>query len=253
MASAAGKLAGKRALISGANSGTARAAAARFVAEGATVGLIARREDVLNKVASSLGDRAMPLAADVADDRAIAEAVSKFSDRYGGVDIVVNAAAIDGPAALKDLTPEIWRRQLEVNLSGTFFLTREGVLRMNGDGGGVVINFGSELGLVGMALMSHYCASKFGVIGLTKALAAELAPKVRVNCICPGPIDTPGMDAELNWYPDPEASRKAAIDRVPLKRFATVEEIAEVVLFFASDATFATGSIFSIDGGTTAV
>ena len=191
--------------------------------------------------------------ADVADDKAVGAAVARFADAYGGIDIAVNAAGIDGPSSLEDLTPEIWRQQLDVNLSGTFYVTREAALRMMAGDGGVVINVSSELGLVGMGLYAHYCASKFGVIGLTKALALELAPKVRVNCICPGPIDTPMMDAELAWFPDPVATRKMAIDRVPLKRFASPQEVAAAVLFFAADAPFATGSVFSLDGGTTAV
>ena len=251
--STTGSLRGKRALVSGASSGVGKATAELFVAEGAVVGLIARRADALEQVAAPLGDAAMTLVADVSDDRAIAAAVEAFCMRFGCPDIVVNAAGIDGPAPLEDLTPDLWRRQLDVNLSGTFYLAREGALRMMAADGGVIINLGSELSLVGMGLYAHYCASKFGVVGLTKALAVELAPKVRVNCICPGPIDTPMMDAELDWFDDPVATRQAAIDRVPLKRFATAEEIARSILFFAAGASFATGSILSIDGGTTAI
>lgn len=248
-----GRLAGKHAIISGASSGVGMATAELFVAEGAKVGLIARRADKLAEVAARLGEAAIALVADVSDDLAVATAVARFADHFGGVDVVVNAAGIDGPAPLKDLTPEVWRRQIDVNLSGTFYLTRECALRMMEADGGVIINLGSELSQIGMGMFSHYCASKFGVVGLTKALAHELAPKIRVNCICPGPIDTPMMDAELEWFPDPAATRKAAIERVPLKRFATPDEIARAVLYFATDATYATGSIFAIDGGTTAM
>jgi len=247
------RLQGKRALITGATSGVGKATAALFAAQGAALGLIARRADALAGIVAGLGTRAMALPADVADDKAVAAAVDRFALAQGGIDIVVNAAGIDGPAPLKDLTPEIWRRQLDVNLSGTFYVAREAGLRMAAGEGGVIINLGSELSLVGMGLYAHYCASKFGVVGLTKALAHELAPKVRVNCICPGPIDTPMMDAELDWFPDPAATRQAAIERVPLKRFATPDEIARAILYFAVDAPFATGSIFSLDGGTTAV
>jgi NAD(P)-dependent dehydrogenase (short-subunit alcohol dehydrogenase family) len=253
MTSRDGRLSGKRALISGASSGVGKATAMLFAAEGATVGLIARRADVLAEVAAPLGSSAMSLPADVADDAAVAACVARFCEAHGGVDVVVNAAGIDGPAPLKDLTPEIWRRQIDVNLNGTFYLAREAGLRMMDGDGGVIINLGSELALVGMGLYAHYCASKFGVVGLTKALAHELAPKVRVNCLCPGPIDTPMMDAELDWFPDPVATRQAAIDRVPLKRFATADEIARAILFFAADAPFATGSVLNIDGGTTAI
>ena len=248
------RLEGKRAIITGASSGVGKASAKLFVEEGAKVGLIARRAEALQEVAGALGPAAFHHTADIADDRAVATAVDALAGELGGIDIVLNSAGMDGPAPLKDLTPEVWRRQIDVNLSGTFYVTREAVLRMQEQGGGgCVINIGSELSLVGMGIFSHYCASKFGVVGLTKALAHELAPDIRVNCICPGPIDTPMMDAELAWFPDPEATRKGAIERVPLKRFASPEEVARAVLYFAADATYATGSIFSLDGGTTAV
>jgi NAD(P)-dependent dehydrogenase (short-subunit alcohol dehydrogenase family) len=98
-----------------------------------------------------------------------------------------------------------------------------------------------------------YCASKFGVIGVTKAMAAELAPRgIRVNAICPGPIATPMMESELLYFPDPEATRVLATERVPLKRWATPEEIADAILYLGA-TTFATGSVWSIDGGTTAI
>lgn len=247
-------LAGKRAIITGASSGVGMATAELFVSKGASVGLIARREDVLKELCAKLGDRAHYAAADIADDAAVASAMSHFDGALGGVDILVNSAGMDGPAPLEDLTPEVWRRQIDVNLSGTFYVLRECALRMKKAGnGGSIVNLGSELSLIGMGWFSHYCASKFGVVGLTKAMAHELAPDIRVNCVCPGPIDTPMMDAELEWFPDPEATRKGAIERVPLKRFATPQEVAEAILFFAADASYATGSVFSLDGGTTAV
>jgi NAD(P)-dependent dehydrogenase (short-subunit alcohol dehydrogenase family) len=248
------KLEGKSVIITGASSGVGKASAELFVQEGARVGLIARREDHLSALVDELGPAAIYAVADIADDKQVATAVSHLADGLGGIDVLVNSAGIDGPAPLEALTPEIWRRQIDVNLSGTFYVAREAALRMRRDGSkGAIINLGSELGLMGMGLYVHYCASKFGVVGLTKALAAELAPDIRVNCICPGPIDTPMMDAELEWFPDPAATRIAAIARVPMQRFATPEEVARAILFFAADAPFATGSVFSLDGGTTAV
>jgi NAD(P)-dependent dehydrogenase (short-subunit alcohol dehydrogenase family) len=246
-------LAGKRTIVTGATSGVGMATAELFASLGAKVGLVARRAELLDQLAAKLGEGALPLCADVADDAAVERVVNRAAEAFGGLDIAVNAAGIDGPAPLADLTPEVWRRQIDVNLSGTFYLARQAALHMRTGAGGVIVNLGSELSLVGMGFYAHYCASKFGVVGLTKALAHELAPKVRVNCVCPGPIDTPMMDAELEWFPDPVATRKAAIERVPLKRFATAQEIARTILFIAVDAPFATGSIFSIDGGTTAV
>ena len=171
--------------------------------------------------------------------------------QHGAPTLLVNAAGIDGPVALNDLTPDVWNEQISVNLSGSFFVARETALVM-ADGGSIV-NLGSELSFLGMGLFVHYCASKFGVIGMTKAMAMELAPRIRVNAVCPGPVDTPMMDAELEWFPDPVATRKAATERVPMKRFATPEEIAETILFVAVSMPFATGSAISVDGGTTAM
>ena len=249
------QLQGRKVIITGASSGVGKATAELFVAEGAQVGLIARREEAIRVLAGGLGDGAHAAAADIADDAAVAAAVDALAAAMGGVDGVVHAAGMDGPAPLEDLTPEVWRRQIDVNLSGSFYVAREAALRMKkaGQKDGSIVLLGSELSMIGMGWFVHYCASKFGVVGLTKALAHELAPDIRVNCICPGPIDTPMMDAELEWFPDPVAARKGAIERVPLKRFAQPGEVARAALFFTADASFATGSIFSLDGGTTAV
>jgi NAD(P)-dependent dehydrogenase (short-subunit alcohol dehydrogenase family) len=189
----------------------------------------------------------------VADPRAVAEAVSTAHERLGGLDIAINAAGVGMPTPLEDLHPAGWREVLGINLSGTFFVAREAGLRMLDDGGGTIVNVGSELSSIGMGQYSAYCASKFGVVGLTKALAAELAPTVRVNVVCPGPIDTPMMDAEIDWYPDPEATRREAIERVPLKRFAQPEEVVGAIRFLAFEAPFATGAVLPLDGGTTMV
>lgn len=245
-----GRLEGLRTLVTGASSGVGEATARLFAAEGAKVALVARRRTALARLAAELGGEALALPADVADPKAVARVVAKTVAAFGGLDIVVNSAGIVYPAALKDVTPELWRQHIDVNLSGTFYVAREAALRMTK--GGSIVNVGSELSLVGTALYAPYCASKAGVMGLTRALAHELAPAIRVNCVCPGPIDTPMMDAELAWFPDPDATRKAVTDRVPLKRFATADEIAETILFIAV-TPYCTGSIFSVDGGTTAV
>jgi NAD(P)-dependent dehydrogenase (short-subunit alcohol dehydrogenase family) len=250
---AEGRLAGKRALVTGASSGIGLATAERFVAEGASVALLARRGEVLAEISERLGPSAVPFAADVADPDAVADVVARAASQLGGLDVAVNAAGIDGPVALRDLDAPTWRETIDINLSGTFYVAREAALVMREAGSGTIVNVGSELSSIGMELYVHYCASKAGVIGLTKALAMELAPTVTVNAVCPGPVDTPMMDAELEWFPDPVAAREGAIERVPLKRFATPEEVAGTVLYLAADAPFATGMALALDGGTTAI
>lgn len=246
-------VAGSRILITGASSGVGRAAARAFAGDGARVALVARRAEALEALADELGDAAIAHPADVADSDAVEAVVAMVGDSFGGLDVVVNAAGVGMPTPLGELDPDGWQEVIDVNLSGTFYVAREAGLKMLAGDGGTIVNIGSELSSIGMAFYAPYCASKFGVIGLTKALAAELAPAVRVNAVCPGPIDTPMMDAELDWYPDPEATRIEATERVPLKRFAAPEEVVEAIRFLAFDAPYATGATLPLDGGTTMV
>lgn len=240
-----------RALVTGASSGVGMATARLIHARGGSVALVARRADVLSGLAAELGPRALPFPCDVADPAAVARTVAAADAALGGLDLVVNAAGVDGPASLEEMTPEKWATSIGINLSGTFWVAREAALRMTE--GGSIVNLGSELALMGMGLYTDYCASKFGVIGVTKAMAHELAPrKIRVNAICPGPIATPMMESELLYFPDPDQTRIDATERVPLKRWATPEEIADAILYLGA-TSFATGSVWSIDGGTTAI
>ena len=246
-------LSGSGILITGASSGVGEAGARAFVDAGARVAMLARRGDVLDRLADELGDAALAIPTDVADPEAVSAAVERAWVTFGGLDLAVNAAGVGMPIPLDQLTPEAWREVLAINLTGTFNVAREVGLRMAANRSGSIVNVGSELSSIGMGFYVSYCASKFGVIGLTKALAAELAPDVRVNVVCPGPIDTPMMDAELEWYPDPEATRREAIERVPLKRFARPEEVVDAIRFIAFEAPFATGSVLPLDGGTTMI
>lgn len=247
-----GQFDGKVALITGASSGIGKAAAAQFVAEGARVALLARRLEPLEQLAGELGETAIVLQADVADPDAVAGAVAQTVERLGGIDVVVNSAGVAQPLSLADLDAAAWRATIDVNLSGSFYVAREAGLRMSANGAGAIVNLGSELSVLGMAMYIAYCASKAGVIGLTKALAAELAPNVRVNAVLPGPVDTPMLDAEFHCFPDPQAAYDSTIARVPLRRLATAEEVAAAVLYIAH-APYATGTTLELDGGTTIV
>jgi NAD(P)-dependent dehydrogenase (short-subunit alcohol dehydrogenase family) len=242
-----------RALITGASSGVGRAVAAQLAAEGARVALLARRADALALTAEELGGGHYVLPCDVADAEQAARAVASAAEQLGGLDLVVNAAGVCLPVALADLDTATWAETLAINLTGTFTVARSAALIMRADSGGAIVNVGSELGTIGMAGFAHYCAAKAGVVGLTRALAAELAPTVRVNAVLPGPIDTPMLHAELALTSDPAATRIEALERVPLGRFATAEEVATAILFLGLDASYATGACLALDGGTTVV
>jgi NAD(P)-dependent dehydrogenase (short-subunit alcohol dehydrogenase family) len=116
---------------------------------------------------------------------------------------------------------------------------------------GTIVNIGSEMSFIAMAQYAAYCASKAGVLGLTRALAAEFAPHVTVNAVCPGPVDTPMLESEFEWFGDATQARAETEERVPLGRIATASEVAELIVFTALKAPYSTGAAFRIDGGTT--
>lgn len=245
-------LKGKTALITGASSGIGMATARLLSERGARVALMSRREDELSRLAGEIGNDTVIRVVDVADPKAVAVSVESIWEEMNGVDYLVHAAGIVTPSSLEQLGPELWDRTISVNLSGAFYVMRECGLRMRERGHGSIVAIGSDLSVNGLELYAHYCASKAGLAGLVKAMALELAPVVRVNCVCPGPVDTPMMTAELEWFGGVETAKPAAIAGVPLKRFAGAIEIAKFAVFIVAEASFATGSILSTDGGTTA-
>lgn len=248
-----GRLAGRHALITGASSGIGAATARRFVEEGAKVALLARSVDKLNALAEELGSAATVCAADVGNRAEVEAAISSAGEGMGGLDVVVNAAGVAQPALLGDTTDESWDEMIRINLTGVFYVCRAAEPLLRKGENPTIVNLGSELSFVGLGMCASYCAAKFGVLGLTKALAAELAPDITVNAVCPGPVDTPMLAGELALFPDPDKAMDDTIERVPLRRLAQPEEVAAAIAYLVADAKFATGSSLVLDGGVTAI
>ncbi len=237
-----GRVAGKVALITGAARGMGAAHARRFIAEGARVVL----GDILDAegaaLAAELSSDARYIRLDVTKPDDWAAAVALCVADFGGLHILVNNAGIFGGAAIVDHPLDLWQRMIEINLTGVFLGIRAATSALVASGSGSIINISSVAGLRGAPGGSAYVASKFGVRGLTKAVAAELAPfGVRCNSVHPGIIDTPmaeGLNTQGYDY--------------PLGRMARSEEVTNLVLYLASDeASYSTGSEFIVDGGLT--
>jgi len=188
---------------------------------------------------------AAALRADVADPDSVKRAFAELDALWGGLDILVNNAGISIRHRFLDITPEEWRRVIDVNLNGMFYVAQQAARRMLEAGGGVILNMASTNGLMGYPFYADYNASKAGVIALTRSMALELAPKVRVVAVCPGFILTPMQEAEYT----PEMLREFE-GKVPLRRVGRPEEVAALFAYLASDeAAFLTGHCYVIDGG----
>lgn len=180
--------------------------------------------------------------------------VATAAGHGGGLDYVFCNAGIPGVAPIEQLTEELWDRVLDVNLKGTYLVVRAAVSHLKQRGGGAIVTMGSEAGLTGQPELAAYCASKGGVINLTRALALELIPhNIRVNCLCPGITDTPMCEEEANMAADPQAVWTMWETWAPANRWADPKEQAKAVLYLMRDATFMVGGLLVSDGGYTAL
>ena len=198
-------------------------------------------------------DRLVAAPGDVSSVAGCEAVVAAAVEGLGGLDILVNSAGVAFFLPLEDSDEAVWDATLDTNLKGTFFCMRAaaGPLR---DSGGNIVNVASDAGLIGEKGLSVYCASKGGVVNLTRAMALELAPTVRVNCVCPGYVDTDMVRRDgIDQADDPQAAEQAIVDYAPLKRISKPAEIAKAIAYLAGeDALFITGSALQIDGGSTA-
>jgi meso-butanediol dehydrogenase / (S,S)-butanediol dehydrogenase / diacetyl reductase len=241
-------LQGKRVLITGGASGIGLATAARFLDEGARVIIVDRDTAACERIQRDLGALTGAFHADVSDAKQVQHAFGNAVVGLGGLDIVINNAGISIRHKFLDITAEDWDRVLAVNLTGVFNVAQKAAQYMMQHDGGVILNMGSTNGIVGHPWYADYNASKAGLIELTRSMALELAPKVRVNAVAPGYVLTPMQRAEYS-----DAMLEAVNRKIPLGRHATPEEVAGLFAFLASDdATYITGQVCVIDGGETA-
>lgn len=241
-------LKGKRVLITGGASGIGAATAARFLEEGALVCVLDRDAKGREQIQKQLPGLAGTVAADVSDLQQVQAAFSQAVRRMGGVDVVINNAGISIRHNFLEITPEEWDKIIAVNLTGVFYVAQTAAKHMWERGSGVILQTASTNGIVGQPYYADYNATKAGVIELTKTMALELAPKVRVCAVAPGYVLTPMQRAEYSDAMLEEVNRK-----IPLQRHARPEEIAALFAFLASDdAAYMTGQVFTIDGAETA-
>lgn len=242
---------GKRVLVTGGARGIGAATVRRFLEEGATVAVGARRSASVDALCHELGDEARVFSAPGAlEDRSSCAAVVETAVAgLGGLDILVNAAGVFEEMPFEAINQAHWEATFNVNAAGTFFTLQAALPHLEAAVGNAV-NLGSDAGLIGFPPSSVYSGAKAAVVNLTRALALELAGRIRINCVCPGNVATDMINAAAEASSNREAYLADARDRAPMGRMALPEEVADAILYLASPrASFTHGAILSVDGG----
>jgi NAD(P)-dependent dehydrogenase (short-subunit alcohol dehydrogenase family) len=235
-------------VITGGASGIGAATAARFLEEGSRVCVLDRDAKACEHIRHELPQLGEAIIADVSDLMQVEAAFAEAIRLMDGVDVLVNNAGISIRHKFLDITPEEWERVMAVNLTGVFYVAQTAARHMWERGSGVILQTASTNGVMGYPYYADYNASKAGVIELTRSMALELAPKVRVCAVAPGYVLTPMQRAEYS-----EAMLQEVNQKIPLRRHATPEEIAGLFAYLASDdGAYATGHVYTMDGGETA-
>ena len=249
----------RRALITGGANGFGLAVARALLAQGAQVAIGDINSEQLKAAGQSLNSkRVLPLELDVTSPASVRLVVEACGATFGGLDTLINSAGVIHFAPIDEVSEQDWDRVIDIDLKGVFLCCQAAapLLRQSGRQGRIV-NVGSDASKMGWPLIASYVAAKFGVVGLTKSLAGELAPyEVTVNCVCPGGVSTTGMGQHvLKWKMEltgkpPEQILAATASDIPLKRNATEADIVNAIMFFLTDASaFLTGVILDVDGG----
>lgn len=251
------RLKGKVAIITGGSSGIGQATALLFAKEGAKVVIAARRPEAGNRTVNMIkkkGGKAIFIKTDVAKESDVKNLIKETVKRFKKIDILFNNAGIELSKPVTETSAEELAKVLDVNLKGVFYGCKHAIPYMIKNKGGSIINTASTAGVVGSPNLAAYCASKGGVILLTKEIALDYAKKgIRVNAVCPGAIMTPMLKRFIDSSPNPKETKKQMAAMHPVARLGKPEEIANAVLFLASnESSFITGHALLVDGGLTA-
>ena len=250
------RLKDKIALVTGSGAGIGESICLRLASEGAyVVGMDINKieaERVANTI-NAKGLMAYAQTGDVSKHKDCVRVVKWTLSKFGRINVLCNVAGIVEGGTLLDVSEEIWRCTMDVNLKGVYYLCQLVIQEMIRQGGGSIINISSVAGLIGLKNRAVYSVSKAGIIALTKSVAADFIKKgIRANAICPGVIESPSWKERVNTSPDPEKTLRDFIDQVPLGRVGKPEEVAALAAYLASDeSAFMTGQAISIDGGKT--
>ncbi len=243
----------KRVIITGAASGLGRALSVMAVEQGAHVALMDINASGLEETVGMLGDATVvSIVADISDWNSVEAGVKEAVSGLGGLDAVCNVAGWDEPGRFWEQPLDFWEKIIAINLWGTLYMTRATVPILMEQGAGTIVNVASDAGRVGSKGETVYAAAKGGVMALTKSLAREMAPySVTVNCVCPGPMMTPLLQAEMESTPK---LIEKLVRAIPLRRVGQPEDVAALITFLASDAAnYMTGQVISVSGGLTMV
>ncbi len=248
---------GKVVIITGGGLGMGRGAAKKLAEKGASVAICSDREDQIKTAEASLQEEGLEvrgIKADVTSSTDMKGLVNFAAETYGGVDVLVNAAGVQRYGTVVDTEEEVWDEVLDVNLKGIYLASRYAILQMRERGGGAIVNLSSVQAIASQKAVAAYTASKGGINALTRAMALDHAEEnIRVNAVCPASVDTPMLRWAANLFRGDKSVEETVAEwgkMHPLGRVATVEEVAEVIAFLASEkASFVTGGEYKVDGG----